>query len=201
MNKTAEETEKKYSKFQMFFILVVIPLLFAIAVTLIILTVNGTNVFEAGRELGSKIPVISEMIDKEQSAADKEADQRIVELGAAIEDREAQIERLESQLESKDSEIEENELEKQQLQNQIDELLAIQEENKRAFKDIVKTYETMSAKNAAPILAQMNDDEALQILSNVKPDTLAGIMEKMLPEDAAKFTELLTNESSRSASE
>nr|WP_281064436.1 hypothetical protein [Cytobacillus eiseniae] len=68
----------------------------------------------------------------------------------------------------------------------------MKDENKRAFKDIVKTYETISAKKAAPILAQMTEEEAIQILTNLKSDTLAAIMEKMEPEDAARYTELLT---------
>ena len=59
-------------------------------------------------------------------------------------------------------------------------------------KDIVKTYETISAKKAAPILSQMSETEALQILTNLKSDRLAEIMEKMEPEDAARYTELLT---------
>ena len=73
-------------------------------------------------------------------------------------------------------------------------MTAIQEENKRAFREIVKTYETMSAKSAAPIISNMDTSEAVKILTNIKPESLAAIMEKLPAEEAAKYTELLTNE-------
>ena len=43
-------------------------------------------------------------------------------------------------------------------------------------------------KKAAPIITQMNDNEALKILSSLKPATLAAILEKMNATDAAKYT-------------
>ena len=42
---------------------------------------------------------------------------------------------------------------------------------KSNFKEIVSTFETMSAKKAAPIITRMKDDEAITILSSLKPDT------------------------------
>jgi flagellar motility protein MotE (MotC chaperone) len=89
--------------------------------------------------------------------------------------------------------MEKFQLEKDRLLQEIDDLQAIQAENKRAFKDIVRTYETLSAKKAAPIITKMTNDEALKILTNIKAETLAGILENMQPEDAAKYTQLLTN--------
>ena len=61
---------------------------------------------------------------------------------------------------------------------------------------MIKTYETMSAKKAAPIITQLNDKEAMTILANIKSDTLAAIMEQMNAVDAAKYTSLLTDTSS-----
>ena len=40
----------------------------------------------------------------------------------------------------------------------------------------------------------MSDAEALRIISSLKPDTLAAIFEKMTPEDAARYTELLSQQ-------
>ena len=50
----------------------------------------------------------------------------------------------------------------------------------------------MSAKKAAPIIAKMDEEEAIRLLSNMKPATLKEIFEKMSAEDAAKYTELIT---------
>ncbi|MFE8695182.1 MotE family protein [Cytobacillus sp. FJAT-53684] len=193
MDKVAEEIEsKKTSKFQSFIYIVLIPLLAAITVTLIAMTYLGYNVFELTKEYGQKIPFVSSAFTKEESKSVEELETKMIELEAEISDREAKVIQLETQLDSKDQEISRAELEKERLKEEIEELTAMKEENKRAFKDIVKTYETISAKKAAPILSQMSETEALQILSNIKSDTLAEIMEKMDPEDAAKYTELLT---------
>jgi flagellar motility protein MotE (MotC chaperone) len=193
VDKVAEELEtKKTSRFQSFIYVVLIPLLFTITVALIVMTILGYNVFELTKEYGQKIPFVSSMISDDASDSAKDIETNMIELEAEIKDREAKITKLETELESKDQEISRAELEKERLQEEIDELTAMKEENKRAFRDIVKTYETISAKKAAPILSQMSETEALQILTNLKSDRLAEIMEKMEPEDAARYTELLT---------
>ncbi|MBS4189232.1 MotE family protein [Bacillus sp. FJAT-49705] len=195
MDKLSEEKEsKKSSRFQGFIYLVLIPLLFAITIALIVMTILGHNVFELAKEYGQKIPFVSSVFEEDNSQSLEKLETKSIELEAEIKDREAKISQLESQLESKDEEISKVQLEKERLEEEILELTAIKEENKRAFKDIVKTYETISAKKAAPIISNMSEEEALKILSNVKADTLAGIMEKMEPELAAKYTELLTAE-------
>lgn len=191
------EQEKKVNKFQWFLIVVLIPLLFAITVTLIVMTAAGANVFETVKTYGQKIPFVSSLVEEKNPKSIEDFEKKLISLEAQIKDREAKIEQLELDIDGKEKEVVRAKLESEQLQLQINELKAIQEENKRAFKDIVKTYETISAKKAAPIIAEMSDTEALKILTNIKADTLASILENLDPEEAAKYTELLTNETSR----
>ncbi|WP_066289044.1 MotE family protein [Bacillus sp. FJAT-29937] len=193
MDKVLEEKEeKKQSRFQGFIFVVFIPLLFAITVALIVMTILGINVFELSKEYSQKIPFISSALDEEGTQSIEDIESKMIDLEAEIKDREAKISKLETEIVNKDEEISQVQLEKERLEEEILELTAMKDENKRAFKDIIKTYETISAKKAAPILTQMSEDEALQILSSIKADTLAAIMEKMNPEDAARYTELLT---------
>ncbi len=200
MAKTLEDKEeKKGSRFQMFISIIFIPILFAVAVTLIILTVAGINVFDSTKEISKKIPFISSYLEAEETATPEETEAKIIDLQGGIQDREAKLEQLEKQMQSKEEELSQSAAEKEQLQQQIDELLAIQEENKKAFKEIIATYEQMSAKKAAPIIENLNDSEALKIMSSMKPDTLASIMENLEPENAARYTELLTNETEGAA--
>ncbi|WP_394137055.1 MotE family protein [Cytobacillus oceanisediminis] len=187
-----EQGSQKASKFQWFLFAFFIPILFAVTVALLVFTLSGNNIFETAKEYGQKIPLLSSIINGERSISEEVMESQLIEMEAEIKDREARISQLESQLDSKKLEIERAGLEKQRLEQEIEELTAIKEENKRAFKDIVKTYESISAKKAAPILTEMKDEEAVKILSNVKADTLAAIMEKMDPEDAAHYTALLT---------
>ncbi|MFE8699077.1 MotE family protein [Cytobacillus sp. FJAT-54145] len=189
-----EQEEKKFNKFQWFLFVVVIPILFAVTLALVILSVAGINVFEKTKEYGQNIPFLSAYFEENPSNSIEDWESNMIELEGEIKDREAKILELETELDGKEKQVERVLLEKEQLQLQIDELTAMQEENKRAFKDIIKTYETISAKKAAPIITQMSDEDAVKILTSIKPDNLAAIIENMEPEDAAKYTELLTAE-------
>lgn len=196
MGNSLEEKEIQQEKrFQWFLPLVAIPVLFIIVIGLAVLSFAGVNVFQTASEWGSKIPFVSELMKKDTKPSVEEYEKNIISLEAEIKDSEAKVEQLETKIESKDMQVERMELEKSQLEAQIEELTAIQEENKRAFRDIVKTYEAMSAKKAAPIIANMESNEAMEILTNIKAESLAAILENLPAEDAATYTEMLTNES------
>jgi flagellar motility protein MotE (MotC chaperone) len=186
-----EKENQDGNKFQWFLYVIAIPTLFAIVIALVALSILGINVFDTARDIGGNIPFISK---EEKPLSIEEFEKDIISLEAEIKDREAKMEQLQSKVDSKETQLKRMELEKAQLQAQIEELTAIQEENKRAFREIVKTYETMSAKSAAPIISKMDTEEAVKILTNIKPESLAAIMEKLPSEEAAKYTEILTNE-------
>ena len=195
MAKTVEEGQKKKpNKFQWFIFTVLIPAMFAIVVALIVFSFAGINVFEKAQEFGQKVPFLAGVLNEEETKTAEEWEMSILELEGQIKDRETQITQLQKEMDGKNKEVEMAKVEIEKLQNQINELKAIQEENKRAFKDIVKTYETMSAKKAAPVITQMDDQEALEILTNINADTLAAILENLNPDVAAKYTEMLTSE-------
>jgi flagellar motility protein MotE (MotC chaperone) len=197
MAQSVEEKEsQEVNKFQSFLYLIAIPILFGIVIALVALSILGINIFDTAKDIGGKVPFISQYVNEESQPSTEEIEKTIINLEADIKDREAKMEQLQSKIDSKDTQLKRMELEKAQLQAQIEELTAIQEENKRAFREIVKTYETMSAKSAAPIISKMETGEAVKILTNIKPESLAAIMEKLPAEEAAKYTELLTNETS-----
>lgn len=195
MAQSVEEKEsQEVNRFQWFLYVIAIPTLFAIVIALVALSFLGINIFETAKDIGGKVPFISQYVKEESQPSIEEFEKDIISLEAEIKDREAKMEQLQSKIDSKDTQLKRMELEKAQLQAQIEELTAIQEENKRAFREIVKTYESMSAKSAAPIISKMDTGEAVKILTNIKPESLAAIMEKLPAEEAAKYTELLTNE-------
>ncbi len=189
-----EAEEKSYSKLQWFIVVIIIPSIFALAVALIVATVAGVNVIDKAKEYSNKLPFLTSDEERKEGKQTEDLEGKLIELRAEVKVREESLAELQTKLNSKDEKIEKLELEKEQLESEIDSLLAIQTDNKREFKDIVKTYETMSAKKAAPIITQMNDKDALEILAHLKSDTLAAIMEQMNATDAAKFTTLLTKQ-------
>jgi flagellar motility protein MotE (MotC chaperone) len=192
-NELEEKQEKKGKSFLWFLYVVLIPLLFAITVALIIFSVAGVNVMNAAKDFGQKIPIVGSLVQKDHSNTSKTSDKNIIELQGQIKDREAEISQLQTQIDNKNKDIQNAQLENSRLQKEMDDMAASQADSKLALKDIIKTYETMSAKKAAPIITQMNDKEALKILSSLKADTLASIMENMNSKDAAKYTQLLTD--------
>lgn len=192
---TEQKEEKQSNKLQ-WFLVIFIPLLFAIMIALVVAQVAGVNVFEKTKEISEKLPFVSSIANKKVNKSLKNYEDKIITLQAQIENKDAQMSQLQNKFDSQDNEKKQLLLEQQRLEDEIEELKQIQNENKKAFKEIVSTYETMSAKSAAPIILKMNDDEALKILSNLKAETLAKIMEKMPADRAAKYTEMLSSETS-----
>lgn len=181
------EEEKSPGIFQKIFYLLVIPLLFIIALLLIVAQFTNTNVFEKATELFPN--AINESNDE---AGSFQQQSKIVELEAEIEEKEAELLNLQSKLDEALAENVNHEAIEKDLRKQIRDLQIAREESKKEIKEIVSTYEMMSPKKAAPIIVEMNDDEALKILSNLKPDALSSILSKMEPEKAAHYTELLS---------
>ncbi|CAM5185874.1 Flagellar motility protein MotE (MotC chaperone) OS=Ureibacillus acetophenoni OX=614649 GN=SAMN05877842_101473 PE=4 SV=1 [Ureibacillus acetophenoni] len=180
---------KSPSLFQKFFYWVLIPLVFVIAVLLVIASFTGTNVFEKAKELSNNLPFVSSQeADPDSTPIDG---QKLVELQAEIEEKEAEIAQLQSQLESANAKNQEAQVLQEELEYEIQKLKNQQSAAQQKFTELVSAYEKMSAKEAAPILEAMNTNEAVRILSNLKPATLSEVLSKMKAENAAKFTELL----------
>lgn len=181
--------EKSPGIFQKLFYLVLIPLLFVVAILLVIASFTNFNVFEKASELTNSLPFAS---DKKSEEPSLDFDEKIVELEAEIKEKEAEIDQLKSQLDKANLEAENNLAKQQQLQNQIESLEKQQSESKKEFNEILSTFKQMSAKTAAPIIMEMSDDKAIKILSNLDPETLSAILSKMEPKEAARYTELIS---------
>ncbi|KAA0547936.1 hypothetical protein FZW96_09345 [Bacillus sp. BGMRC 2118] len=189
-----EEKESTFlGKIQWFFFVVFIPLLFAIAVSLVVLNFAGVDVEGAVKKYGANIPGVSKLVaDKDTINVEEKLRKDIGDLETTNKEQIDQISSLEKEIEQRDQEL-------TQLKSKIDELTEqlTNEESEQAGttqtkNEISKAFESMSAKNAAAIVAEMKESEALNILQTLKTDTLSSILEKMDPVEAAKFTELLS---------
>lgn len=194
-NSLEGEKVKSAGLFQKLLLWVFIPLLFASAVLLIVAKFADINVFEKAKEFSSDLPFIGQ--PKEDDLDGKGTDEnileeRVVNLQAQIKEKEAEVFQLQQKLDTSADEKEDLLLEQERL---LDEIAVLQRGDvgtKQKFTEIVATFEKMSAKAAAPVLVNMSDAEAIQVLSNLKTDKLAAILEKMTPEDAAKYTTMMT---------
>lgn len=191
--KTLDAKEKKsIGFFQILLAWIIIPLMFTMAVVLIIAKVADVNVFDQAKEWTAKVPFLEQKDTDEKVEGDLILEERVISLQAEIQEKEAQLFEVQDELAQVKDSNETLEIEKEKLNEEIEKLKLAQSESKRDFKEIVTTYEQMSAKSSAPVITKMGDAEAIQILSSLKPATLAAILEKMSPEEAAKYTSMLT---------
>lgn len=191
-----EEETKKASKLQWFLFVVFIPLLFTISVVLLILTFSGINVFEQGKKYASQLPFVSQWIEGTEANEKKKLEEQIVELKATIVEKEKELTKTKDTIKEKEAEIDALKQEIARLQaekEQVQETTTTPpaEQTSEPRVDVVKMYETMSARKAAEIIPQMSDQEAVNLLSKLKADKVAAILEKMDAQNAAKYTSLL----------
>lgn len=172
--------------------IVLIPLLFASAVLLIITKITDVNIFDKTKELSASLPFVSEPKQKEEVENSPVLEQRVVTLQAEIKEKEAEVFRLQEQLDASADEKEALLVEQEKLIYEIETLERGTDSKKQKLTEIISTFEKMSAKSAAPVIINMSDAEAVQILTNLKPNILAQILEKMPPEEAAKYTSMMT---------
>ncbi|VDG97502.1 Uncharacterized conserved protein [Lysinibacillus sphaericus] len=194
-NKTPDsfkEERKAGSFFQMLLAWFVIPLIFAIAVLLIIAKVADVNVVEKAKEWTASVPVLEQKKQDSSTKKDKKIlEERVVAMKEELKQKEQQLMSIQEDLKKSNAKNEELVLAQEKLQAEILVLQRTNDESKKEVGQLVSTFEQMSAKSAAPVITEMDDAQALQLLSQMKANTLAAILEKMTPEDAAKYTALL----------
>lgn len=199
----APETEEKqgYSTFQWIIFVIFIPLLFAMTIGLIVMTIAGINIFEKTKELAGNVPYVSEWVSTDVKEDEKKDEEKIVELQAEIKNKEAQIESLQGKLTDSEIEIEDLLTEQDRLNSELKQLQQQREEGvnqgteaRTETNTLIKTYETMGAKNIAGIIVNMTDAEAVDLLKQLSIEKQAEVLEKLPAETAAEYTKLLSNE-------
>jgi len=186
---TETHEENSPGFFQKLIFWFVIPLLFIVAILLVVATFTNFNVFEKASEL-TNLNGSEEEASIEGST--EQFNEKIVGLEAEVKEKEAEIEQLQAELDKAKAENQENQTLQEQLQYEIDKLQRDQTAAKKEFEELLESFEQMSAKSAAPILVEMSDEQAVKILANMQPDSLSAILAKMTSADAARYTELLS---------
>ena len=196
------ESEKQdYGKFQWFFFVILIPIIFTVTLVVIILSVAGFDVFGKTKAVLAEIPVIEKLFTDEKP--DNLNDREIVvqetatqkeekkQLEQTIEEQTTMIGALEKDVSMKEKEILSLNQEIKSLETQIEEIKKADSENNS--KDIAKLYDNMSSKKAAEIIPNLNEEDALLILTSLDDRHLADVISKMTVEDAVKYTNLLSS--------
>ncbi|MBD8068297.1 MotE family protein [Bacillus sp. PS06] len=190
-----EVVEKRSSKIQSFIFLFLIPLLFTVILSLVLMQRAGINVVSQVKEISQKIPGVSSFVidesENEKITTEERLNKNIENLQLKMEEKDSTIDELNMIVQEKENEISSLDQELKRVKFELTSIQQEQHDDRNIEVEITKLYETMTPKKAALIIPNLEDAEAKLILSSLKTNTLAAILERMSPEDAAKFTKLL----------
>jgi flagellar motility protein MotE (MotC chaperone) len=170
----AEKEKKKAGFFQWFFMLFLIPLLFAVVLSVAVMSFMGINVTQLGQD------VVKSVTGSEESADDAGAS------GEELEAKEEEIVELQQRLDEREQELRsvEEELEELTLESETEENNE-EEESSGNAGSAQKIYEEMKPATAAAVLGQQETEVIVQHLYSLQPEEQAAILEEMDEELAA----------------
>lgn len=176
--------EKKPGKLQWILFVIIIPIVFAITMLLVVLTIMGINPIESIK----KAPVVSSFVETE----DEEILQnQIEEMRKETENKNVQIENLQGQISQKDSEIAELEEEIADLNVQLERRAETLLSEEETIKKLSNSFSGIEPATAAEIVVEMDETVALKLLEQMNDEERGSILGEMDPAQAAAFTDSL----------
>jgi flagellar motility protein MotE (MotC chaperone) len=192
MAKTDAE-KQEYSALERFLYIILLPVLFALVLLGVLLTLFDYDVKGALTNIGRNIPVVKSFVPEDDPEptfvnpvnAALAQDERLAELEAELAGKTAEIARLQSDLAAREQAY-------ASLEDNVEQLVLgreQEEEDRQAYrarlKSLANMYAGMSARKAASILEQMTLPEMVLILYEMSADERGDILARMDPETAA----------------
>lgn len=195
-----ERAERKESRREWFLYMIVLPLLFTVILTAVLLQVLGFNVSGQLLKWGSSAPYVGQLLSGPEEMSETQTEPTISERLEALKEEQAiQVRQYEEAIREKDEQIDLLTSEIEQLKLQLEQSEARHLEQLRE-KDVAELYAAMSPSRAAPIMEEMSIEEIARLLSLLKKEERSLILARLNPETAAKVTmELLKGEEKESS--
>ncbi len=128
----------------------------------------------------------------EEAVADLQArEQRLEEQTAALASKEEELKALESAIKKQLAELDES---KKQIKGLKETQIA---QNEEKVKRLIDTFETMSPKAAAKVIAEVDESLAVVALSRLSTTKAGKILSNLKPEQASKLSEMMAMGTSR----
>lgn len=188
-----QPTDKKPNPIIWFFFAILIPVIVAIIITIVVLSIAGFDVGSWAKETGSKIPGISSFVKTDE---EKEAEQLTKNHSLKLQEKDDQIAELEDEVDDHLHTIDTLKDDILKLQQQLESNeeissseLEIDEEQTNTVKEMASSYRKMDPKQAAVIIETMDRSMALDILHEVSNDVRGKIIEEMTTDKAVEITE------------
>ncbi|WP_069365194.1 magnesium transporter MgtE N-terminal domain-containing protein [Salisediminibacterium beveridgei] len=182
-----QNQKKSEGKLQVFFMVVLIPAVFAIILAAVVLYYLGFNIGDQVRSAASALPFVE---NEEVTGGEEElsTEAYIAQLERENETLIRDKENLERQTESQEEKIEEleEELLVMQSDDMSDEGVEVDTETSSAdLNDIVRTLQEMTASRAADIMEELPEEQAVTYLQLMNNRARADILSRMEAETAA----------------
>jgi flagellar motility protein MotE (MotC chaperone) len=192
--KTGElmKQNEKSSKIVWFLLVIAVPAIFAVTVFGIVLSFMGVNVIEEAKNTGKKIPIVKNVLNDEAPAvAVSQSTEK--QWKAKFDEQEDYIKILSADLQKKEKEVTALKSDIALLEKQVEDAeTSVKADENEQLK---RLYEAMSAKDAAAVMTEMNNNEALGILTLLQAETQAAILAKLDAKRAAELTVLMASNS------
>lgn len=202
---TEEEKESNYSGFERFLFFVT-PIIFAIILIGVLLTLFNANWRNQLVSIASEIPIVNKWVTPDEAAKEKAKEEKkekanqddvkspsdqITELKALLASKDQDLRVLADKRKTLEGEVAELKHELQTLKSNRQEEQANQEQSDRQIKDLANVYAKMMPSKAAPILENMATEEIVLVLNAMKQDNRVKVLEKMNPKVAAEASMML----------
>lgn len=189
--------KNSYSTFERFLYIFLIPFIFLVVLTGVLLSFFGYDVVNSTLKAANSIPILNKVIPEPKptsahgpensalSQIDKITKEEVDKLRSAVFDKDAELKKLTDSGHQKDQTIEEL----QAKINQLDQDLQMQkqsaEEYNQQIKNLANVYAKMNPSKAAPILENLTLPELVLVLGQMNAEDRVNVLEKMDPKIAA----------------
>lgn len=186
--------KSSYGALERFIYIFLLPVLFTVVLTGVLLTLFDYNVKNSVYNIGRKIPIINNIVPAEENTGQTvqnpanesiRTEREIETLTSAVSDKDAEIKNLQFELAAKDESIKTLEESVQKLILDDETAAANTVEFRKQLKSLADMYSKMSASKAAPILENLTMPELVLVLYEMNSNDRGRILEKMNPKTAA----------------
>lgn len=186
------ETNKKRNPFLIFIFAIVLPVILAGTLAIFTLAFVGVDVAGWMKDRTQNVPVVGNLV---QSDEEKELTRKLERALETIDEQKEQIEEYEQEIESMRNIIDDLELENKKLANQAEDEEESEngEEQQDEIKRTASSFRKMDPEKAAPIIQNMDNAIAVEILASLSADVRGNILAEMEPKNAAELTTMLSN--------
>lgn len=187
------ESEKSYNGLERFIYIIVLPVLFMLVLTGVLLALFDYDVKGILYSVGKKIPVVSNLVPEEEGLAGEPGSGGSPQQGGqngvggeeAGDERDDVIASLAQDVQQRDDQI-------KVLEDSVEKLLLEQEaavlsteEYRKQLRDLAAMYANMTASRAAPILENLTMPELVLVLYEMESESRGRLLERMNPKTAA----------------